>query len=302
MDAILDYSQARLAALFQWLRLPQSELALAFLVVLLLLDVWRRGWRLSWTRSAVVSCFTTVTIFHINFFFVPFVYLMTDRTRELYAALHIPAIPDAVWSGTPAWALALVAIVAHDFANYWNHRVMHMRWLWPVHAIHHSDPEVNGLTSYRVHVLEGLVRGVSYVLLLSWLGLPADAATYGAVMLGLHNIYVHIDVDWDHGPFKLLLASPRFHRWHHADVPAAYGKNLANVFPVFDWAFGTYRVPGPCIAPMGAQGIPQDNPLKLTLWPFIAWAAMIADRIEPASRRQRLQGASDPVVEAGRER
>jgi len=45
---------------------------------------------------------------------------------------------------------------------------MHLKWLWPVHAIHHSDPVVNGLTTYRIHILEALVMWGSYTILLTW--------------------------------------------------------------------------------------------------------------------------------------
>src|SRR5262249_52829794 len=148
-----------------------------------------------------------------------------DKVKEFYALAGIPSIPTEAWSGVPVVVLIPIAVLAHDFANYWNHRLMHLPWLWPVHAIHHSDPDVNGATAYRIHILEKLVMWISYVLLLSWLGLPGNAIGIGAVFVVLHTIYIHINVDWGHGPFRLLLASPRFHRWHHADVPEAHGKN-----------------------------------------------------------------------------
>ena len=65
------------------------------------------------------------------------------------------------------------------------------------------------------------------------------------------NMYVHMDLDWTHGPLRYVIASPRLHRRHHADVPEAYGKNLANVFPFYDVMFGTDYVPGPCRERMG---------------------------------------------------
>src|SRR5262249_36249851 len=152
-----------------------------------------------------------------------------------------------------------------DFANYWNHRFMHTALVWPVHAIHHSEPDVNGMTTFRVHALEDFVMGCSYVLLLTWLSIPADALGILGVVLILHNMYIHADLDWTHGPFELFFASPRFHRWHHADVPEARGKNLANVMPIFDVIFRTYYCPGPCTAPLGAVGVPENDPFRLFL-------------------------------------
>lgn len=289
MEGLLGFIVARYDA---WLTLMGTERmrwVIPFLLLLVLADLLRRGLRAALTRRKLESVFATLTIFHVNFFFVPFVWIASEWIRQGYAALGVPAVPAAFWAGVPIWLLAPFAVLAHDFVDYWNHRILHLKWLWPIHAVHHSDPDVNGLTAYRVHMLEGLVMWGSYTLLLTWLGLPADAIGFGAVLLALHNIYVHIDVDWGHGPFRLLLASPRFHRWHHADVVEAYGKNLANVFPFYDWLFGTYRVPGACDAPLGARGVPKNDVVQLTLFPLTEWARMASRALSRPLRR--LRGA-----------
>lgn len=265
---------------------PGMQCVLAILLLGLAFDIGRKGWRLSWVRRAVASIGATVAILHVNLVLAPGVWLLSEQFKALYALLGIPSVPTAVWAGLPVWALSLVAILVHDFANYWNHRAMHMKWLWPVHAIHHSDPDVNALTTYRIHALETLVMWGSYTILLTWLGLPADAIGIGALILLVHNAYVHVDIDWGHGPLRLLIASPRFHRWHHADVPEAYGKNLANVFPFFDWMFGTYRVPGPCNAPLGATDIPRNDPVRLALWPLLEWVRLGTQSV--AAQRARI--------------
>jgi sterol desaturase/sphingolipid hydroxylase (fatty acid hydroxylase superfamily) len=267
---------------------PGIQCVLVILFLALAFDIARKGWRLSWLRRAVASVAATVAIFHVNLVLAPGVWLLSEQLKALYSLLGIPSVPGAVWAGLPVWALSLVAILAHDFANYWNHRAKHMKWLWPVHAIHHSDPDVNALTTYRIHALETLVMWGSYTIMLTWLGLPAGAIGIGALILLLHNAYVHVDIDWDHGPLRMLIASPRFHRWHHADVPEAYGKNLANVFPFFDWLFGTYRVPGPCNAPLGATGIPRNDPVRLALWPLLEWARLATQSV--TARRAGIAG------------
>lgn len=272
---------------------PRMLASLALLVLLLFIDIRRRGWRLSWSRRAVKGAAATIAIFHINFLLLPLVWLSLALIQEGYDRLGIPHIPGETWSNFPTWSLVFVSVVAHDFANYWNHRFMHLRWIWPIHAIHHSDPDVNGLTAYRVHALEALVMWSSYVLLLTWLGLPADAIGIGAVLVMLHGIYVHVDVDWGHGPFALLLASPRFHRWHHADVEELYGKNLANIFPFFDWIFGTYHVPGRCQATLGARGVPQNDVAKLIMWPFLEWLRMIRESLGAISGRKTRHAHQD---------
>jgi len=54
----------------------------------------------------------------------------------------------------------------------------------------------------------------------------------GALVLLLHNAYVHVDIDWGHGPLRLLIASPRFHRWQHTDKTHARDKNFAGPMPL----------------------------------------------------------------------
>ena len=92
-----------------------------------------------------------------------------------------------------------------------------------------------------------------------------------------YGMYIHMDLDIDHGPFKYVFASPMFHRWHHADLPEAYGKNLSNFFPVFDVIGGTFYLPGKCDAPMGAlkSGVEDKNPIAIMTFPFRNWAQEI---------------------------
>lgn len=291
MEGVLDFLRERAAALPELLLSPRMMCVEAFLLLLLTLDLARRGWRLSWSRRAVQGVMATLAIFHINFLFLPLVWFAVLGVNLGYEWLGLPALPRTVWEGYPVWLLSILSIVVHDFANYWNHRLMHTRWFWPVHAIHHSDPDVNGLTAYRVHMLESVVMWGSYTIMLSWLGLPTEAVGLGAILLSLHIVYVHIDVDWGHGPFRLLLASPRFHRWHHADVKEAYGKNLANIFPLFDWLFGTYRVPGPCKESFGAPGVPQNDVVALMAFPLTEWRRLLSEHSSRLRTESGLQSA-----------
>jgi sterol desaturase/sphingolipid hydroxylase (fatty acid hydroxylase superfamily) len=62
---------------------------------------------------------------------------------------------------------------------------------------------------------------------------------------------IHADLPWTYGRLGKVFVSPAMHRWHHARDAAAYNTNYATVFSIFDRTFGTFRVPGPCDAPLG---------------------------------------------------
>lgn len=255
----------------------RTEFGIALAASLFLYFVYRKRTELSW--SAVGNTATTLLIVGANVA-VAFLYLddVNALAQAAYAGMHIPHLDPLFWQAVPLWIVCLLAIAAKDFVDYWNHRLMHTKWVWPTHAAHHSDTHVNAFTTYRVHFLEQIMMTFGYIVLLTWLQMP-EAIPIVVVFSSLHNMYVHMDLPYTHGRLKYLIASPVFHRWHHADTPEAYGKNLANVMPIYDRLFGTYLEAGVCKAPMGAlsSGIEDKNPLKIYLYPFEAWADMLAD-------------------------
>ena len=54
---------------------------------------------------------------------------------------------------------------------------------------------------------------------------------------------IHANVRFEGGFLRSLLATPRFHHWHHAADPAAIDKNFAVHLPVLDRIFGTHHLP-----------------------------------------------------------
>lgn len=270
------------------------DLAVAAAASLMLFFFFSRRRELS--AHALENTVTTLVIYALNYLLIIGFLQDVDQTMQSgYKALGIPTIDRAFWNGAPFVVTCLFAIVAKDFADYWNHRFMHTRWGWPTHAAHHSDTHVNGFTSFRIHFFELLVMSTSHVVLLTWLQIPS---TIPVVLLfwSMHNIYVHLDLDYDHGRLKYLVASPRFHRWHHADVPEAYGKNLANVMPIYDALFGTYYNPGPCREKMGAlsAGVADKDPVSVVAYPFLEWSRMVRDTL----RRKKAGDEMQPQASA----
>lgn len=179
-------------------------------------------------------------------------------------------LPPAEESWMMGWPLGLkivIAVILVDFAAYWAHRLLHKSWAWPLHALHHSDRCLNFATTYRVHAFESLFRTGVTIVLLSWLNLPAYLLAYAGLIIRLYSFYLHSDLPIRHGRLEFLLASPNFHRWHHADVPEAYGKNLCLISPLWDRLFGTYFDPGLCRSEVGVRDLPDDI-IRGQIYPF----------------------------------
>jgi sterol desaturase/sphingolipid hydroxylase (fatty acid hydroxylase superfamily) len=58
-----------------------------------------------------------------------------------------------------------------------------------------------------------------------------------------HSAFVHANLSWTLGPFKYLLATPVFHRWHHTVLEQGGNTNFAGTFPIWDILFGTFLMP-----------------------------------------------------------
>ncbi|MEO0402303.1 MAG: sterol desaturase family protein [Pseudomonadota bacterium] len=248
----------------------------------------------AFSRDAIQNTAATLLVGAMNFGVALLFYKDINAfAQRIYDAMAIPTLPEAFWDATPLWLVCLIGIVSKDFVDYWNHRLMHTKWAWPTHAAHHSDTHVNAFTAYRVHFLEAVLMSLSYILLLTWMQMP-HAIPLVVMLSALHNMYVHMDLDYEHGPFKHLIASPVFHRWHHADVPEAHGKNIANIMPLWDVWFGTYYCPGRCEAEMGAlkSGINDKNPLAIYAYPVLEWSRLV--RAQIAGARKAKRGTPDP--------
>lgn len=239
-----------------------------------LVSAYKKGWSaaLTWPNGMRRSALTNIAMGVTHMMIAPGVFLLNAAFRDAYNALGIPHVPIEFWGALPLAAVLIVALIAQDFADYWNHRLLHTRGFWSIHAVHHSDPDMNHTTSVRIHVVESFIMACSYTLMLSWIGIPPEGSAGLSLLFSLYNRFVHIDADIHFGPLVKIFATPRFHQWHHAVDEKAHNTNFANIFSFWDVLFGTYRVPGPCKVPLGFEGSPNHNYLKLMAWPFLeAW-------------------------------
>jgi sterol desaturase/sphingolipid hydroxylase (fatty acid hydroxylase superfamily) len=184
--------------------------------------------------------------------------------------------PIAQW---PLVAQFAVALVVADLVGYWSHRMRHQRVLWPFHAVHHSARALDWLAAARMHPIDDLVDNVLVGLAVLLSGVDARVFVSLGPFLIVHTLLLHANVRWDFGPLRYVLASPAFHRWHHASDRSASHKNFAEIFPFIDIAFGTFHLPRD-VRP-ASFGVPDDDiedrlGAQLT-FPFRRLARMLAD-------------------------
>ena len=143
------------------------------------------------------------------------------------------------------WPVQLAGLLLlSDGIAYFTHRWFHGPRLWRFHAVHHSSTAVDWLSSVRVHPVNDAVVRIAQAVPLVLLGFDATLLVAYVPLLAFFSIFVHANIPWSLGPFRYVIATPAFHRWHHAAEDRGLNRNFAGMFPVFDLIFGTFYMPG----------------------------------------------------------
>lgn len=131
-----------------------------------------------------------------------------------------------------------------DLAQYGFHRTFHkVPSLWKFHAVHHSAQAMDWLAGSRMHVAEVILMRSFTTLPMYVLGF-AEAPLYAYVFfVYLLSVFIHANIRIPFGFLQYLIATPRFHHWHHGIEEEAIDKNFAIHFPVIDMVFGTFHMP-----------------------------------------------------------
>jgi sterol desaturase/sphingolipid hydroxylase (fatty acid hydroxylase superfamily) len=140
----------------------------------------------------------------------------------------------------PLLARCAIAFVAVDALAYWMHRAAHASpLLWRLHRVHHSDPSLGVLTTFRFHVAEIAWRMLLQFLPLYLLGIAAAIPTSAILALLAFNLLAHSNRDWHFGLLGRAVVSPAYHGTHHREDGTNFGMYLV----VWDSMFGTRQKP-----------------------------------------------------------
>lgn len=137
----------------------------------------------------------------------------------------------------------IVTVLSFELLAYVLHRLLHrVPWLWRLHAVHHSDTELDFSTTYRNHPLELLIVSGATVPLLILLGPPVTVVLLYQIARLSVNIMAHSNVylprsieSW----LRYIIVTPDFHRCHHSDDQRFTDSNYGAFLPWFDYLFGS---------------------------------------------------------------
>jgi sterol desaturase/sphingolipid hydroxylase (fatty acid hydroxylase superfamily) len=192
----------------------------------------------------------------------------------LYSYERLSRLEDGLppISSLPVVLQALLILLALDVIQYWTHRMFHTAAFWKYHAIHHSAVNVDWLTSFRFHPVDIVIHSTCAYVVVYVIGFSPEAWLLLYPFNLVFSLMVHANLSWSFGPFRYLLVSPVFHRWHHTHPDEGGNKNFAPTFPFLDLLFGTYYEQKG-VQP-GVFGTPNDpvsdvNILQQLVYPFL---------------------------------
>ena len=141
------------------------------------------------------------------------------------------------------WPKVLIAISTLEFIGYTFHRALHrFPWLWRIHAIHHSDTELDFTTVYRSHPLELVIIVPITVPVIVLLGFPLAAVIIYQLLRTVISIVAHSNIyipDLIDRILRCFIVTPDFHRMHHSSDRQFTDSNFGAAFPWYDYLFGT---------------------------------------------------------------
>lgn len=163
-------------------------------------------------------------------------------SREIYLAYFSFLTIDAVqqWSRP---ARVLLALVVVDFAKWFTHLARHrIPWLWPFHAVHHSQKELNFLSDFRIHpgdhAADMLIRSLPVCIVDQSFETIAIVEWLRYTQARLY----HANIRSNFGILRYVFVTPQSHRIHHSIDPRHAHKNFGAMLSVWDYLFGTqYR-------------------------------------------------------------
>jgi len=177
----------------------------------------------------------------------------------VFAKLALPAglAAIAVWAaenqfglfnsvlGLPFLVQLFLSVILLDLAIWAQHVASHnIPFLWKLHRVHHSDPEVDVTTAFRFHPLEIILSLGWKVVIVCMLGAPVLAVFWFQVLLNAGAQFNHANIKlpkWLDSIVRIFVVTPAMHRVHHSVRKEECNSNYGFFLSMWDRMFNTYK-------------------------------------------------------------
>ncbi len=206
-------------------------IGIAILGIELLKGFFSRSMKGRELLDMVASASTQIPSLLVETFLMSFLYIGMVIVADMFVTWQMPIT---------IWTVAL-AVLACDFAYYWEHRIAHeVRLLWTQHAVHHSSREMNIVVGIRFGPFEGFASALLHFPLVL-IGFPPVLVFFGIIIVLAYQTWIHTELIGKLGPLDGVLNTPANHRVHHGCDDKYIDKNYGGILIIWDRLFGTYQ-------------------------------------------------------------
>ncbi len=186
------------------------------------------------TNLSLVALSTVIVRVLLPFAVVDAAY---EAERYQFGLLNLGSIPYPL-----KFALSIVLL---DLMIYFQHRLFHWSpWLWRLHAVHHTDLDLDASSGVRFHPGEIVLSALIKIAGAALLGAHFLAVAVFEIILFSTSIFNHSNIALpgflDAG-LRLITVTPDMHRVHHSPDRDETDSNFGFNLPWWDRLFGTYR-------------------------------------------------------------
>ncbi|MEQ8736760.1 MAG: sterol desaturase family protein [Rhodospirillaceae bacterium] len=145
----------------------------------------------------------------------------------------------------PAGLAIAAGILLRSLLSYMIHIAFHKApWLWRLHAVHHTDTDMDVTTAVRMHPVEFIISAALILPCVVAFGIPVEAVILYEILDSGMAVFTHTNVRLPKPVDRALrwgLVTPAMHRIHHSNWQAETDSNFGATFSFWDRMFGTYR-------------------------------------------------------------
>lgn len=239
----------------------------------LIAEAWLLGYEKSTLKSILVDEEPSVRtdflflLFRVSGLMAVFALIFSFGGLHLAAGFIEEKFNFSVVGNVDSLIMQLAAMaLLFSFMNYWYHRLMHTKWFWEIHKVHHSAKNYNVLLPYRNHPVDFIFATFYSAAVIAFLGIQLDVLMIWLTANAVYQSMVHSHYDWKGRWLEYIFITPAAHRIHHSTAPEHYDSNFG-IFSLWDRIFGTY------IAPSGETiqfGIPEPDQQNFNTGHFFA--------------------------------
>lgn len=244
----IAYGLSSLVLVLVWVGLSWKQ-RLPYLKQLIQKSYW---WNTSTRQDYQLILFNALLFSILSITWVVFTITIANSIFKLLSTVSEPRAFAETSSLILFSLFTLVLVLLEDLSRYALHRLLHWRFFWRIHQLHHSATILTPLSFLRVHPIEkqlyqlrsatvyGSCTGIFFFLVgehpQAWLifGISGVSLLFNSLGANIRHSMIPIS----YGPLEKIFISPLQHQLHHSEQYSR--KNYGSIFSFWDRLFSSW--------------------------------------------------------------